>query len=64
MVVGHPSLQGLQRFVLATPDIHGLYERHGFRPLARPESHKELHRPDIHARVTKQAEPLHGLEGQ
>jgi hypothetical protein len=63
-VVGHPSLQGLQWFVLATRDIHGLYERHGFRPLARPARHKEWHRPDIHARVTKQAEPLDGLEGQ
>src|SRR5262245_51482727 len=45
-------------------NIHGLYDRHGFRPPARSESHKELHRPDIHARATKQAEPLHGLETQ
>jgi GNAT superfamily N-acetyltransferase len=64
MVVGHPSLQGLRRFVLVTRDAHGLYQRHGFRPLARPEGYMEVHRPDIYARATKQAEPLPGLEGQ
>ena len=38
VVAGHPSLQGLRRFVLVTRDAHGLYERYGFRPLAHPES--------------------------
>jgi GNAT superfamily N-acetyltransferase len=31
-VVGHPELAGL-RFVLATADAHGLYERFGFGPV-------------------------------
>lgn len=48
-VVGHPSLQGLRRFVLVTRDAHGLYERYGFKPLARPEGYMELHRPDVYA---------------
>jgi GNAT superfamily N-acetyltransferase len=28
-VVGHPGLQGLKNFILATRDAHGLYERYG-----------------------------------
>jgi ribosomal protein S18 acetylase RimI-like enzyme len=48
MVSAHPALQGLRRFVLVTRDAHGLYERFGFRPLARPESYMELHRPDVY----------------
>jgi ribosomal protein S18 acetylase RimI-like enzyme len=44
-VLAHPDLQGLRRFVLATWDAHGLYARHGFRPLARPETYMEILRP-------------------
>ena len=29
-VTGHPALQGLRRFSLATRDAHGLYRRFGF----------------------------------
>src|SRR5262249_2461302 len=35
-VVGHPALQGLRRFLLATRYPHTLYERYGFQPLADP----------------------------
>jgi GNAT superfamily N-acetyltransferase len=51
VVTAHPSLQGLRRFVLVTRDAHGLYERFGFRPLARPEGHMEIHRPDVYLRA-------------
>jgi GNAT superfamily N-acetyltransferase len=37
-VVAHPDLQGLRRFMLATRDAHGLYQRYGFRPLDNPEA--------------------------
>jgi GNAT superfamily N-acetyltransferase len=47
-VMAHPQLQSLRRFNLATRDAHGLYERFGFRPLARPESFMERHQPDIY----------------
>lgn len=47
-VTSHPDLQGLRRFVLVTRDAHGLYEKFGFRPLARPEGYMELHRPNIY----------------
>jgi GNAT superfamily N-acetyltransferase len=33
-VARHPDLQGLRRFVLATRDAHGFYERFGFKPLS------------------------------
>jgi GNAT superfamily N-acetyltransferase len=29
-ILGHPELQGLRRWILATADAHGLYERFGF----------------------------------
>jgi GNAT superfamily N-acetyltransferase len=56
VVVGHPSLQGLRRFVLVTRDAHGLYEQFGFRPLARPEGYMEVHRPDVYARPDQYGE--------
>ena len=41
-IQGHPDLQGLRRFLLATKDAHGLYAQFGFRPLAAPERVMEL----------------------
>lgn len=35
-IVGHPALQGLKRWMLATQDAHGLYARYGFAPLESP----------------------------
>jgi len=49
-VIAHPDLAGLRRFVLATRDAHGLYARHGFTPLARPEVFMEIARPGIYQR--------------
>jgi ribosomal protein S18 acetylase RimI-like enzyme len=48
-VLAHPDLQALRRFVLATRDAHGLYERYGFSGLARPEIFMEINRPDMYA---------------
>ena len=42
----HPELQGLRRWMLATRDAHGLYEKFGFRPLPEPERFMELRNPD------------------
>jgi GNAT superfamily N-acetyltransferase len=49
-VSSHPDLQGLRRFLLATRDAHALYEKFGFRPLARPERIMEIHDPDVHGK--------------
>lgn len=48
VILAHPDLQGLRRWSLATLDAHGLYEKFGFRPLARPELFMEIYRPDIY----------------
>jgi GNAT superfamily N-acetyltransferase len=49
-LVGHPDLQGLRRWGLVTRDAHGLYEKFGFRPLAAPERHMEIHDPEVYGR--------------
>jgi GNAT superfamily N-acetyltransferase len=36
VIVGHPQLQGLRRWMLATRDAHGLYRRYGFKNLEDP----------------------------
>jgi GNAT superfamily N-acetyltransferase len=46
-VLGHPDLQGLRRFLLATRDAHGLYRRFGFAPLAEPTRFLEVSRPGV-----------------
>jgi len=46
--MGHPSLQGLRRFMLATKDPHGLYARHGFAPLRAPARMMEILHPDLY----------------
>lgn len=47
-VLAHPALQGLRRMMLATLDAHGLYQQHGFTPLAAPERFLERHFPNIY----------------
>jgi GNAT superfamily N-acetyltransferase len=37
-----------RRMILVTSDAHGLYQRYGFKPLAKPDRYMELHRPDIY----------------
>ena len=44
----HPELQGLRRWMLATRDAHGLYEKFGFTPLKKPEVFMERHNPDVY----------------
>lgn len=45
-IVAHPQLAHLRRFLLATRDAHGLYERYGgFRPLQTPEGWLERFNP-------------------
>jgi len=47
-IIEQPDLQGLRRWVLATRDAHGLYERYGFRVLVHPERWMELPAPDAY----------------
>lgn len=54
VIMAHPDLQGLRRFSLATKDAHGLYAQFGFTPLAHPDRHMEIARPDVY-RADRQA---------
>ena len=46
-IIAHPELQGLRRWVLATRDAHGLYEKYGFHELVHPE--RWMERPALDA---------------
>lgn len=48
VIVAHPELQGLRRWMLGTDDAHGLYAKVGFRPMAHPERFMEIHHPNIY----------------
>ncbi len=47
-IIGHPELQGLRRWLLATRDAHGLYSQFGFDELCHPERWMELTAPDAY----------------
>jgi GNAT superfamily N-acetyltransferase len=42
VIIKHPQLQGLRRFMLATKDAHPLYEKFGFKGLSQPERWMEI----------------------
>jgi GNAT superfamily N-acetyltransferase len=45
VIIAHPDLQGLRRFLLATRDAHALYRRFGFTSLANPDGLMEIYNP-------------------
>jgi len=47
-IFGHPELQGLRRFMLATRDAHDLYARYGFKLLTNPGRMMEIHNPNAY----------------
>lgn len=49
VIVSHPQMQTLRRWVLATADAHKLYEKTGFRPLAKPERWMEKYTDDSYS---------------
>jgi GNAT superfamily N-acetyltransferase len=49
VIVSHPALQGLRRWMLATRDAHGLYRRFGFTELSSPAVFMERHEPNVYA---------------
>ena len=51
IIKGHPDLQNLRRWTLATRDAQGLYERFGFTPLAKPDRFMEILDSDVYSRV-------------
>ena len=49
-MTGHPDLQGLRRWMLATRDAHGLYRQFGFTEVANPERWMHRWDPDIYVK--------------
>ena len=47
-IVSNPELQNLRRWILATRDAHGLYEKFGFAALRFPERWMEKTAPDAY----------------
>ena len=47
-IIEHPELQGLRRWILATLDAHGLYEKYGFHELVHPERWMERPAPNAY----------------
>ena len=47
-IMAHPQLQGLRRFMLATRDAHGLYEKYGFVVTKNPERIMEIVNADLY----------------
>ena len=48
VVLGHPSLQGLRRWILLTSTADWLYEKYGFTKLPKPELYMELFDPNVY----------------
>jgi GNAT superfamily N-acetyltransferase len=48
VIVGHPDLQNLRRWILATRDAHTLYEKTGFAALKHPERWMEKAAPNAY----------------
>lgn len=48
VMVDHPDLQGLRRWVLATKDAHGLYEKYGFHEFVHPKRWMERPAPNAY----------------
>lgn len=53
-ILGHPDLQRLRRWLLATRDAHGLYSQFGFKPVKNPERFMEIHDPDFFKKESDQ----------
>ncbi|MEN3331141.1 MAG: hypothetical protein V7641_506 [Blastocatellia bacterium] len=50
VIIGHPDLQGLRRWMLATRDAHMLYSQAGFVEIKSPESWMERHATNVYAK--------------
>ncbi len=48
VVMSHPNLQGLRRWILLTSTAEWLYSKYGFAKLSKPEIYMELHNKNIY----------------
>lgn len=50
-IVEHPQLQNLRRFCLGTHDAHSLYEKFGFKLIAKPEFFMEIKQENLYEKL-------------
>jgi len=48
IVINHPNLQDLRRWILLTSTADWLYEKYGFNKLPKPEIYMELFNPNVY----------------
>ena len=48
VIMSHPELHGLRRWMLLTADAHGLYKQFGWKEIANPDRYMELHNKNIY----------------
>src|SRR5579864_3278402 len=48
VIMGHPDLQGLRRWILGTRDAHELYAQFGWTPISKPERMMEFYNADVY----------------
>jgi GNAT superfamily N-acetyltransferase len=48
VVMSHPNLQGLRRWILLTSTAPWLYQKYGFTELPNPEIYMELYNPNVY----------------
>ena len=58
VVMAHPDVQGLRRWLLATKDAHSLYQKVGFTTLHAPDRFMEKLVPDIYLKVKEDDDDL------
>ena len=58
VILGHPELQGLRRWILMTRDAHGLYAKFGFRAMADPSRCMEIVDREIYRRRPRERDDL------
>ncbi|MDQ5851537.1 MAG: GNAT family N-acetyltransferase [Chloroflexota bacterium] len=56
VVLSHPELQGLRRWMLATRDAHELYRKAGFTSMASPERFMEIANPDAYVKAHRRVD--------
>jgi N-acetylglutamate synthase-like GNAT family acetyltransferase len=48
VVISHPNLQNLRRWILLTSTADWLYEKYGFNKLPNPDLYMELYNPNVY----------------
>lgn len=51
VIMSHPELQGLRRWMLLTADAHGLYKQFGWAQVANPDRYMEIHNKNVYEKV-------------